>query len=174
GRFHRHARHLTLHQPGGQRLQVRGEGAKGPHRLRVSVRRHAGPNLCGANVQARGRRILHPQLGNHGAFGGPARLSSHRIRPPSGGSLAQTRTPRGIVRCSAGSRGGAPPATIFCSSRVQNQTRKRAPAAPFETPVLACLGVSQKNSTTPFLPPRLAPALWITRNDEVGESANSS
>ena len=50
-----------------------------------------------------------------------------------------------------------PHATILCSIGVQNQTQKRAPAAPFETPVLACLGMAEEDSTSPFLPLRLAP-----------------
>ncbi len=60
----------------------------------------------------------------------------------------------------------APHATILCSIGVQNQTQKRAAAAPFATPVLACLGMSGEDSTSPFLPPRLAPALWTTQNDK--------
>ena len=130
GRFHRHRRHLTLHQPVRQGLQVRREGAKGPHRLRVALGGHARPNLYGPNVQPRRRGIVPPQLWSHCAAGGPSLRSPHDLCPPSRWLLPQTWTPPCELRCSAGSGGGAPHATIFCSIRAQNQTRKRAPAAP--------------------------------------------
>src|SRR5215831_2028071 len=57
GRFHGYGLNPALVKPRGKRVQLRGEGAKRSHRLRVAIHGNGGKNLVGSNVQSSGVRI---------------------------------------------------------------------------------------------------------------------
>ena len=116
GRFHRHGGHLTLRQPVRQGVQVGREGAKGPHRARVALGGHAGPNLVRANIQTRCPQPRAPSAWASPRRVGSSLLSPHRTCSPSRWPSPQTRTPPSHYPAQRG-RGEAPSCHHFLLHR---------------------------------------------------------
>ena len=105
GRFQRHARDAACHEPIGEALQVRGEGAKRLHRLVVTIRRHRDHMRGGPAVNA-GRIRIHALEHRRRRPSGTPRTTRAGLRPsdtssgekhPGTGSTRTTRLPNGIT-----------------------------------------------------------------------------
>jgi hypothetical protein len=124
GRFHRHGRDLAGGQPVRQRIEGRGQGPEGPHRLGIAVFGHTRPALVAADVQPSsigvhmGGRLGTGVSGAACTPGKPSMGIKDRGIQTCSGHLLRT--------CSTGSSPSPSAATTHHLRPDQHQSRQRA------------------------------------------------